>query len=235
MLEILSRLTNWEGTFIAKESKKEVSKQDDGSFGENLPPIDEEKLQKTMRMMGKLSNSLEKQQIQKYEARAPTDPLSDDYPAAYRKEVVALRREKDQLLDRCNNLEQTVNETRRESDLWKLKMTMAMGNMRTKVESLEEDKQCLEDKCQELAAKSLNLRMKNASKQSLINALECRIKADNEKDTRVVASERSIVQNSGERKQIELVEKTEPTSQSTRKRSQNAACSSIQNVLRSKY
>jgi hypothetical protein len=235
MLDILSRLTNWEDTFIAKINRKEVSKQEDGSFGENLPPIDEEKLQKTMRMMGKLSNSLEKQQIQKYEARAPADSRPDDDPAAFRKQVVALQREKDQLLDRCNNLEQTVNETRRESDLWKLKMTMAMGNMRTKVESLEEDKQCLEDKCQELAAKALNLRMENASKQSLINALECRIEADNEKDTRVFASETSIVQNSDERKQTELVENTEPTSHSTRKTSQNATCSSIQNVRRSKY
>lgn len=144
--------------------------------GKETPCIERENLETTMLMFGNLSDALEKPKNQKDDSTLTTDSLSDDDDTTtLRFQLEALQEEKARLLSRCNDMEKTVSETRRESGVWKLKMTIAMGDMRARMDVLEEDKQCLTDKCQQLDHKLLTSRMENVSKQNQIVVLENKI------------------------------------------------------------
>ena len=180
MLEVLTSLTNWEVPFVAKDTKKEEKTKPQScdekfkqAYHENTPKVEDEKIERTMLMVGDLTKALEKPRIQKMDdATLQTVSLSDDDSAALREQIDALQREKRQLQRRCKTLESSVDESRKESDLWKLKMTLAMGNLKSTIASLEEDKSCLTDKCRTLESKLTTARMENAAKQSQIYVLE---------------------------------------------------------------
>lgn len=234
MLDLMKSLINWEGASTVKEGKKEASNDInsnlEATFKENylekFPGIHEEQLKKTMLMVGNLFEALETRKSIDEVSTDPTVSLSDDNSAAMREQLEALQGKKNELQKKCESLERTVDETRRESDLWKLKTTMAMGNMRATIESLAEDKQCLADKCEELEKKQLTLRMENASKQSQIQALESGVAAIKSKEDATVTRTEETTQ------QDQKGQDRESTGQPTKQRQTGTT---NQNARRSQY
>jgi len=129
----------------------------------NLPPIEQEKLEETMVMVGNLSEALESEKRCPDEGTLHTGSLSDDHSMTVRKEMEIFYREREELNQKCNSLEKELEETRRDSDLWKLKTTMAMGSMRSRINSLEEDNACLVEKYEDVCRKLETVTMKRAN------------------------------------------------------------------------
>jgi FtsZ-binding cell division protein ZapB len=166
------------GTWKTRSKKKaaattivDFDKSFNSAYDPNLSHIDENQLVNSMLMVENLSEALEKPGPGKDDASIHTGSLSDESVDGLREQLATLTKEKRRLGQQCQELENTTKETRRGSDLWKLRMTMAMGNMRSRVECLEEDKQCLLEKCAAFESKLLESRMENVSKQEEINAL----------------------------------------------------------------
>mmetsp|Transcript_10653 Transcript_10653/g.17008 ORF Transcript_10653/g.17008 Transcript_10653/m.17008 type:complete len:204 (-) Transcript_10653:247-858(-) len=100
----------------------------------------------------------------------------DDNSTALQEMMESLRKERDSLKERCKELEDTVFNTRQENDLWKVKMTMAMGSLRSQIDSVLEDKNCLEEKCARLSNRLDSLRKDYTSKLDVISSLESELK-----------------------------------------------------------
>lgn len=89
-----------------------------------------------------------------------------------------LRTEREMLRTKCKELEDLIFDTRQENDLYKVRMTLTMGTLRSKLESLKEDKQCLEEKCSQLGHQLHSLRANHKSKLDLIASLERELRDD---------------------------------------------------------
>ena len=100
------------------------------------------------------------------------ESFSDDNSTELQEMIDNLRKERDNLKKRCKELEDTIFDTRQENDLYKVKMTMAMGNMRSQMESLYEDKSCLEEKCSRLGQQLHSLREDYNTRLDVITSLE---------------------------------------------------------------
>ena len=90
--------------------------------------------------------------------------------------VERLLQERQELSERCQQLETLIMVTRRENDIWKVKMTMVMGDMSSKLDSLREDKSCLEEKCKHLGKQLLTMQLAYAEKLKSISDLEDALK-----------------------------------------------------------
>jgi chromosome segregation ATPase len=99
--------------------------------------------------------------------------------------VTALEAEKKRLEEKCRALQATVDTTRKENAMLKMKTTIAMGSMKLRIDSLEEDKQYRIEKCQNFEGKVVELRMENASKQNRINKLEVEASRTNQNEIRM--------------------------------------------------
>lgn len=89
------------------------------------------------------------------------------------------------LSERCALLETSAETDRRARDVLKVKNTLETSQLRLQVDSLEEDKQFLTEKCQEFQGKMVALRMDKDSKQNRINALEVEIKTNQQLDANI--------------------------------------------------
>jgi hypothetical protein len=82
-----------------------------------------------------------------------------------------VQKEQRYLRKRAVELQKAVETSRKENGILKMKATITLGNMQLQVESLEEDKQCLLEKCAELKRKVFYMQMEQVSKQHKRNAL----------------------------------------------------------------
>lgn len=129
----------------------------------HLSSLEESKLESILRV-GNLNQALESIEGKDDVATDTTALLPDDCSAGFRDLVENLGQEKSILKTRCQELEELVSDTRRDNDLWKVKMTMAMGSLRSQIDSLQEDNMCLEEKCQRLSRQLMMLRKEHESK-----------------------------------------------------------------------
>jgi hypothetical protein len=99
------------------------------------------------------------------------DPLKD-----FQNDLVdSLQEEQRHLRKRVIELKKAVETSRKDNGILKMKATIYLGNMQLQMESLEEDKQCLLEKCEELERKVFLMRMVQVSKQHKRNALQVEV------------------------------------------------------------
>jgi hypothetical protein len=89
--------------------------------------------------------------------------------------IDSLKDDQARLRQRMGELESMADKVRKESDLLKMKATISLGQTHLQIESLEEDKCCLMEKCQELEQKVLDMQINQVSKQTKINALRTQV------------------------------------------------------------
>jgi chromosome segregation ATPase len=140
----------------------------------NLNQFEERNLEHIILMVGNLNQTalrhMDSSQANMDDLTA--ESFSDDNSTELQELVDNLRKERDNLKKRCKELEDTIFDTRQENDLYKVKMTMAMGNLRSQMESLCEDKSCLEEKCSRLGQQLHSLRENYNTKLDAITSLE---------------------------------------------------------------
>jgi chromosome segregation ATPase len=182
MLNLFSSLTvchndGWKtrGKKKASATNVDFNKSFKSAYDPELSHIDESQLVNSMLMVENLTEALEKPRLGEDDTSVHTGSLSGGSIDGLREQLGTLSKEKRRLRQQCRELEHTVSETRRDSDLWKLKTTMAMGNMRSRIECLEEDKQCLLEKCEAFESKLLALKIENVSKQEDYSALNKKV------------------------------------------------------------
>ena len=90
-------------------------------------------------------------------------------------ELKVLQDEQAELQRRLLELQEAVDASRKEFSILKLKATISLGNMKLEVDSLEEDKQCLLEKCDGLERKLFSLQMEQLSRKRKTEALENQI------------------------------------------------------------
>jgi chromosome segregation ATPase len=191
MINFFSNLTNgWDGAFsnnpdgccsVRRTSRRgKLVRQANNSntcnleSSLNLNQFEERNLEHIILMVGNLNQAALRHMDSSKENMddLTAESFSDDNSTELQELVDNLRKERDNLKDRCKELEDTIFDTRQENDLYKVKMTMAMGNLRSQVESLCEDKSCLEEKCSRLGQQLHSLRENFNTKLEVITSLE---------------------------------------------------------------
>jgi chromosome segregation ATPase len=110
--------------------------------------------------------------IEEWKPNSPSLSYSDSLADSRNGEIDMLQQEQARLLHRLSGLQKEVNEGRMESDILKMKETITLGNMTLQIESLEEDKQCLTEKCEEFEQNFFELQIEQVSKQNKIKSLQ---------------------------------------------------------------
>lgn len=87
-------------------------------------------------------------------------------------QIETLWEENNTLKAKCKDLEDLIFDSRQENDLYKVKMILAIGGLRSKLDSLNEDKECLEEKCGQLGRQLYSLRESYKLRLDQIASLE---------------------------------------------------------------
>jgi chromosome segregation ATPase len=110
--------------------------------------------------------------IEEWKPNSPSLSCSGSLADSRSGEIDMLQQEQARLLHRLSDLQKEVQKDRMESDIIKMKATITLGTMTLQIESLEEDKQCLTEKCEEFEQNFIELQMEQVSKQNKIKSLQ---------------------------------------------------------------